>query len=60
MNAKQAYQTAYQLYRSLKHPIERKATPQQIVTWINMVHALQPKAAAEAHTSFSMRALFNR
>lgn len=58
MTSKQAYQVAYRLYRSLGR-FERSETPQQIATWIKMVHALQPRAAANAHTSFSMRSLFS-
>lgn len=57
MSPKQAYQAAYRLYRA-RGRFERDATPQQMATWINMVHALQPKAAAAAHTSFSLRTLF--
>ncbi len=58
MNSKQAYRITYQLYRRSLRDFPQGLTRQQIIRNINLIHMLQPKAAAAAHTSFSMRGLF--
>lgn len=64
MTSKQAYQETYRLYRVMASMTGKSHTERDergaLVKQINRQHAASPKVAAAAHTSFSMRALFNR
>lgn len=59
MNAKQAYRETYRLYRVLAVYNRLDMKSRTLIDTINRQHKAAPKVAAAAHTSFSMRALFN-
>lgn len=58
MDSKEAYRLTYMTYRSLS--IEANSTRRWWMKgMIDQLHQKFPKIAAAAHTSFSMRALYN-